>query len=143
MSDKKDPKTWRLETRLVRGGTARSGFGETSEAIYATSGYVYDAAETAAARFAGEEEGYTYSRLSNPTVAMFEDRMSLLEGLPIAKGTATGMAAVNAALMSQLNAGDRLVASRALFGSCRYICDEILPRFGIEVELVDGTDNSA
>lgn len=143
MTSTQDSKNWRLRTKLVRGGTERSDFGETSEAIFATSGYVYDAAETAAARFAGEADGYTYSRLSNPTVAMFERRMALLEDAPVAKATATGMAAVNAALMSQLSAGDKVVASKALFGSCRYILEEILPRFGIEVELVTGADNEA
>lgn len=143
MTSTQDSKNWRLRTKLVRGGTERSDFGETSEAIFATSGYVYDAAEIAAARFAGEADGYTYSRLSNPTVAMFERRMALLEDAPVAKATATGMAAVNAALMSQLSAGDKVVASKALFGSCRYILEEILPRFGIEVELVTGADNEA
>ncbi|MFN3233480.1 MAG: O-succinylhomoserine sulfhydrylase [Alphaproteobacteria bacterium] len=143
MTNKKDPSSWRLATKLVRGGLTRSQFGETSEAMYITSGFAYDAAETAAARFAGEADGYTYSRLSNPTVAMFEDRMAILEGMPVAKATATGMAAVNAALMSQLKAGDRVVASKALFGSCRYVVEEIIPRFGIEVELVMGGDNDA
>jgi O-succinylhomoserine sulfhydrylase len=141
MTNKKDPKDWRLATKQVRGGLNRSEFGETSEALYLTSGFAYDKAETAAARFAGEEDGYTYSRLGNPTVTMFEDRMALLEGTEIAKATATGMAAVNASLMSQLHAGDRVVASKALFGSCRYIVDEILPQFGIDVELVTGANN--
>lgn len=143
MTSTQDSKNWRLRTKLVRGGTERSDFGETSEAIFATSGYRYDAAEIAAARFAGEADGYTYSRLSNPTVAMFERRMAMLEDAPVAKATATGMAAVNAALMSQLSAGDKIVASKALFGSCRYLIEEILPRFGIEVELVTGADNEA
>lgn len=143
MTSTQDPKNWRLKTKLVRGGTERTEFGETSEAIIATSGFRYDAAEIAAARFAGEAEGYTYSRLSNPTVAMFENRMALIEGAAVAKATATGMAAVNASLMSQLRAGDRVVASKALFGSCRYILEEILPRFGVDVELVSGKDNDA
>jgi len=143
MTKRKDPNDWRLATKLVRGGLNRSEFGETAEALYLTSGFAYDKAETAAARFAGEEEGYTYSRLGNPTVAMFEERMALLENMPVAKATATGMAAVNAALMSQLHAGDRVVASKALFGSCRYIVDELLPQFGMEVELVTGADNDA
>ncbi len=137
------PSDWRLATRLVRGGTKRSDFGETSEAIFMTSGFRYDAAETAAERFAGTADGFTYSRLSNPTVAMFEERMSLIEGLPVAKATATGMAAVNAALMCQLRAGDKVVGAKALFGSCRYILDQILPRFGIATELVTGSDNDA
>ena len=143
MTSTQDPKNWRLKTKLVRGGTERTEFGETSEAIIATSGFRYDAAEIAAARFAGEAEGYTYSRLSNPTVAMFENRMALIEGTAVAKATATGMAAVNASLMSQLRAGDKVVASKALFGSCRYILEEIIPRFGIDVELVTGSDNDA
>ena len=138
-----DPSKWRLRTRLVRGGTARSGFGETSEAIFATSGFVYDRAETAAARFAGDEDGYTYSRLGNPTVTMFEDRMALIEGAEIARATATGMAAVNTALLAQLRAGDHIVSSKALFGSCAYIVEELLPRYGIEVTMVDGSDNDA
>jgi O-succinylhomoserine sulfhydrylase len=142
MTDK-NPSEWRLATRLVRGGTRRSGFGETSEAIFMTSGFRYDAAETAAERFAGTAEGFTYSRLSNPTVAMFEERMSLIEGLPVAKATATGMAAVNAALTCQLRAGDKVVGAKALFGSCRYILEQILPRFGIVTELVTGSDNDA
>jgi len=143
MTSTQDPKNWRLKTKLVRGGTERTEFGETSEAIIVTSGFRYDAAEIAAARFAGEAEGYTYSRLSNPTVAMFESRMALIEGAAVAKATATGMAAVNASLMSQLRAGDKVVASKALFGSCRYILEEIIPRFGIDVELVTGSDNDA
>jgi O-succinylhomoserine sulfhydrylase len=143
MTDKKQPSDWRLATRLVRGGTRRSEFGETSEAIFMTSGFRYDAAEIAADRFAGVADGFTYSRLSNPTVAMFEERMALLEGLPVAKATATGMAAVNAALTCQLRAGDKVVASKALFGSCRYILDEILPRYGITTELVTGSDPDA
>jgi len=143
MTDKKDPSTWRLATKLVRGGLMRSEFGETAEAMFVTSGFRYDAAEIAAARFAGEAEGFTYSRLLNPTVAMFEQRMALLEDMPVAKATATGMAAVNAALMSQVRAGDKVVASKALFGSCRYILEEIMPRFGIEVELVTGADDEA
>ena len=138
-----NPRNWRLRTRLVRGGTARSGFGETSEAIFATSGFVYDRAETAAARFAGDEDGYTYSRLGNPTVTMFEDRMALIEGAEIARATATGMAAVNTALLAQLRAGDHIVSSKALFGSCAYIVEELLPRYGIEVTMVDGSNNDA
>lgn len=138
-----DPKSWRLRTQLVRGGTARSGFGETAEAIFLTSGFVYDRAETAAARFAGDEDGYTYSRLGNPTVTMFEDRMALIEGAEVARATATGMAAVNAALLAQLRAGDHIVSSKALFGSCAYIVEELLPRYGIEVTMVDGADNDA
>ena len=141
--DREETKNWRLETRLVRGGTYRSELGETSESIFATSGFVYDEAETAAARFAGEESGYTYSRLNNPTVAMFEERMRLLEGAEASRATATGMAAVTAAMLSQLKAGDHVIASKALFGSCRYITDTVLPQFGIETTLVHGPDNDA
>lgn len=132
-----------LRTRLVHGGTARSPFGETCEALFLTSGFVYDRAATAEARFADREEGYTYSRLGNPTIRMFEERMALLEGAEAACVTASGMAAIFATLMAQLRAGDRVVASRLLFGSSRVILDEFLPRFGIEVELVDAADPGA
>ncbi|HSD35351.1 MAG TPA: O-succinylhomoserine sulfhydrylase [Alphaproteobacteria bacterium] len=131
---------WRPRTNLVRGGLTRSPFGETAEALFLTSGYCYSGPESAEARFKNQEPGFIYSRYGNPTVAMFEERMALLEGAPAARAVATGMAAVNAALMCQLKAGDRVVASRALFGSCRYIIEELLPRFGIESVLVDGTD---
>ncbi len=130
----------RPATRLVHGGTMRSQFGETSEAMFLTQGFVYDSAEAAEARFKGEQPGFVYSRFSNPTVAMFEERMALLEGAEAARATASGMAAVTAALMSLLRAGDHVVAGRALFGSCLYIVEEWLPRFGVETSLVDGTD---
>ena len=136
-------KSWRLKTKLVRGGTKRSQFGETSEAIYATSGFVYDEAEIAAARFKGEAEGYTYSRLANPTVAMFEERMALIDNAEIARGTASGMSAVTTALLCQLRAGDHVVSSSALFGSCLYIIEDVLPRYGIKVSFVDGSDIGA
>ncbi len=132
-----------LRTRLVQEGLARSPHGETSEALYLTSGFVYASAAEAAARFAGEAEGFTYSRLGNPTLRMFERRMAALEGAEAALATASGMAAVHATLMAQLAAGDRVVASRLLFGSSHYILHEILPRFGIEVTAVDGTDPAA
>jgi O-succinylhomoserine sulfhydrylase len=135
-----DAKTLRPRTQLVHGGAARSGFGETSEALFLTQGYVYNSAEQAAARFTGEDEGFQYSRFGNPTVAMFEERMALLEGAEAARATATGMAAVTAALMGQVRAGDHVVASRALFGSCLYIVQELLPRYGVETTLVDGAD---
>ena len=135
-----DASGWRRRTRLARGGTVRSAFGETSEALYLTSGFRYQSAEEAAARFAGEAEGFVYSRFSNPTVRMFEERMALLEGAEAACAAASGMAAVSAALMCQLKEGDHVLGARALFGSCRYILDEVLPRFGIEVSLVDGPD---
>ena len=130
----------RRATRLVRGALDRSHHGETCEAIYLTSGFVYDSAETAEARFKGEAEGYVYSRYGNPTVRQFEDRMADLEGADACFATASGMAAVFSALACQLNAGDRVVASRALFGSCHQVLTKILPRFGIETVLVDGTD---
>lgn len=131
---------WRPATRLVRGGLTRSSFGETCEALYLTSGFVYESAGSAEARFKGEEDGFVYSRYGNPTVAMFEDRLKGLEGAEACFATSSGMAAVHAALASQLKAGDRLVASRALFGSCHQIVTNILPRFGVETVLVDGTD---
>ena len=132
--------TWRPATLMVRGGTARTEYGETSEAIFMTSGYAYDNAEEAAARFRGERPGMTYSRLQNPTVEMLEQRLALIEGAEAARATATGMAAMTAALLCQLSAGDHLVAGRALFGSCRVLVDTILPRFGIETTTVDGRD---
>jgi O-succinylhomoserine sulfhydrylase len=135
--------SWRLPTRLVHGGTRRSEFGETSEALYLTSGFRYRRAEDAADRFADRAPGYMYSRVANPTVRMFEERLALLEGAEEAAATATGMAAVHAAMISQLRAGDRVVAARLLFGSCHYILTEILPRFGVEVVLVDGADLDA
>ena len=136
-------KNWRQQTRMVRGGLARSGFEETAEAIYMTSGYVYQSAEEAEAAFKGEVSRFVYSRYANPTVAMFEERLRLLEGAETCRGTASGMAAVFAALICQLKAGDRVVSSRALFGSCHYIIAEILPRYGIETELIDGRDLAA
>ena len=131
---------WRPATQLVRGGLTRSSFGETCEALYLTSGFVYESAGSAEARFKGEEDGFVYSRYGNPTVKMFEDRLKVLEGAEACFATSSGMAAVHAALASQLKAGDRLVASRALFGSCHQIVTNILPRFGLETVLVDGTD---
>jgi O-succinylhomoserine sulfhydrylase len=127
----------------VHEGTLRSQFGETSEAIFLNSGYVYDNAEQAERRFKGDEEGFVYSRYSNPTVDMFEKRMCALEGAEAARGTASGMAAVNASLFSFLKAGDHVVSARALFGSCRYIVEDLLPRFGVQTTLIDGRDLSA
>jgi O-succinylhomoserine sulfhydrylase len=136
--------SYRPRTRLVHAGQRRGQYGETSEAIYLTQGFVYPDAEAAEARFKGElaegEEGFIYSRYGNPTVAMFEDRIAALEGAEAAFATASGMAAVNAALMCQLKVGDHVVAARALFGSCLYIVETLCPRFGIDVTLVDGTD---
>jgi O-succinylhomoserine sulfhydrylase len=136
----KRPQTWRPETKLVHSGTLRSSFGETSEALFLTQGYVYENSATAEARFKGESPGYQYSRFSNPTVAMFEQRMAALEGAEAARATATGMAAVTTALLGQLKAGDHIVAAKALFGSCRYVVEDFLPRYGIPCTLVDGTD---
>ena len=130
----------RPATQLVHGGTLRSGFGEVSEALFLTQGYVYESMEAAEARFKGEAPGFIYSRFSNPTVAMFEKRMALLEGAESARATATGMAAITASLMGQVKAGDHIVSSRALFGSCLYVVEELLPRFGVESTLVDGED---
>ncbi|MFT6226217.1 MAG: O-succinylhomoserine sulfhydrylase [Paracoccaceae bacterium] len=138
-----DIKGLRPRTIAVHAGTNRSQHGETSEAIYLTQGFVYPDAETAKRRFTGEEDGFIYARYGNPTVRMFEDRIAAIEGAQCAFGTASGMAAVNAALMCQLKAGDHLVAARALFGSCLFIVETLLPRFGIATTLVDGTDLAA
>jgi O-succinylhomoserine sulfhydrylase len=132
--------TWRPATLLVQGGIERSPFGETAEALYLTSGFVYDDAQQAEATFKGEVAHYQYSRFGNPTVAMLERRLALIEGAEACSATATGMAAVNAALLAHLKAGDRVVASRALFGACHWIVSTLLPRFGIESEFVDGAD---
>ena len=137
------PEALHPDTLLVHGGTLRTPFGETSEALFLNSGYVYDSAEEAEARFKGEAEGYVYSRYASPTNTMFESRMALLEGAEAARSTATGMAAVNSALLCYLSAGDHVVASKALFGACRFIIEEMLPRFGISSTLVDGRDLSA
>ncbi|WP_406856334.1 O-succinylhomoserine sulfhydrylase [Alsobacter sp. KACC 23698] len=128
------------DTQLVHGGTTRSSFGEMSEALFLTQGFAYDTMEAAEARFDGSDPGFIYSRFSNPTVAMFEQRMAMLEGAEAARATASGMAAVTAALMGQVRAGDHVVAAKALFGSCRYVVEDLLPRFGVESTLVDGTD---
>ena len=133
-------KQWRSATQAVRSGTMRSEFGETSEALFLTSGYSYDCAEDAAARFAGEQDGMTYSRLQNPTVQMLEERIAVMEGAEACRATASGMAAMTAALLCQLQAGDHVVASRALFGSCRWLTDTLLPKFGIETTVVDGRE---
>ena len=134
-----DPQ-WRTATNLVRGGLTRSEFNETSEALYMTSGYVYATAEEAEAAFAGDKERYIYSRYANPTLTMLEERLALLEGAEACATTSSGMAAVFAALACQVEAGDYVVASRALFGSCLYIITDILPRLGVETRVVDGTN---
>lgn len=131
---------WKPATLAVRGGTARSEWGETSEALFLTSGYAYDCAGDAAARFAGDQQGMTYSRLQNPTVEMLEQRIALLEGAEACRATASGMAAMTAALLCQLSAGDHLVGGRAAFGSCRWLTDTLMPRFGIETTVVDARD---
>ena len=132
-----------LKTRLVRGGLKRSANGETSEALYLTSGFAYDSPESAEARFKGEEQGFMYSRFGNPTVAMFEERMALIEGAPVCRATATGMAAVTTALLCHLRHGDHVIAARAMFGGCRYVIEDVLPRYGITFTLVDGTNLDA
>lgn len=131
---------YRPETRLVHSGTLRSQYGETSEALFLTQGYVYNSAEECEARFKGEDPGFIYSRYSNPTIAMFERRMIELEGAEAARSAATGMAAVTTAILAPLKAGDHVVASKALFGSCLYVIQDLLPRYGIETTLVDGAD---
>ncbi|MGY6637013.1 MAG: trans-sulfuration enzyme family protein [Erythrobacter sp.] len=134
---------WRPATQAVRGGTWRSEHGETSEAIFLSSGYTYDSAQIVADRFAGEAQGMTYSRLQNPTVAMLEERIALLEGAEACRAQASGMAAMTAALLCQLSAGDHVVAARAAFGSCRWLVDQLLPRFGIETTVIDSADDAA
>jgi O-succinylhomoserine sulfhydrylase len=131
---------YRPETRLVHGGTLRSQFGEMSEALFLTQGYIYPTAEECEARFSGKIPGYVYSRYSNPTMSMFEQRMALLEGAEAARSTATGMAAVTTALMGLVKAGDHIVAAKALFGSCRWVIEDWLGRFGVTSTLVDGVD---
>src|ERR1700761_4419748 len=131
---------FRPATCLVHGGVQRTQHGETAEALFLTSGYVYDDAEQAEGTFAGTVEHYQYSRFANPTLSMFEERLCLIEGAEACRATATGMAAVNAALLSHLKAGDRVVASRALFGSCHWIVSTLLPKFGIDAVFVDGSD---
>ena len=139
MTDKK----WSQQTQLVHEAMPRSPYGETGEALYLTSGFVYDSAEQAEARFKEEEDGFIYSRFGNPTVRSFEQRMMALEGAEDARATATGMAAVTACMMSQLQAGDHIVAARALFGSCRYVVETLMPKFGVGCTLVDGRDLDA
>jgi O-succinylhomoserine sulfhydrylase len=129
---------FRPETRLVHGGTLRSEFGETSEGLFLTQGYVYESAELCEARFKGEDPGYIYSRYSNPTIAMFERRMIELEGAEAGRSAATGMAAVTTAILAPLKAGDHVVAAKQLFGSCRYVVEDLLPRYGIQSTLIDG-----
>jgi len=131
---------YRPETRLVHSGSLRSQFGETSEALFLTQGFIYDSAEQCEARFKGEDPGFIYSRFSNPNISMFERRMIELEGAEAARATATGMAAVTTAILAPLRAGDHVVAAKAMFGSCRYVVEDLLPRYGIQSTLVDGLD---
>jgi O-succinylhomoserine sulfhydrylase len=140
MSDASSTARYRPETRLVHSGTLRSQFGETSEALFLTQGFIYDSAEQCEARFKGEDPGFLYSRFSNPNISMFERRMIELEGAEAARATATGMAAVTTAILAPLKAGDHVVAAKAMFGSCRYVVEDLLPRYGIQSTLVDGLD---
>ena len=142
-TDRSITSSWRPATQAVRGGTWRSEHGETSEALFLTSGYTYDDAQTVADRFAGEARGMTYSRLQNPTVAMLEERIALMEGAEACRAQASGMAAMTTALLCQLSSGDHIVGARAAFGSCRWLLDILLPRFGIETTVVDSADNDA
>ncbi|SDD31116.1 O-succinylhomoserine sulfhydrylase [Kordiimonas lacus] len=142
-TDRSKTKKWDRQTQMVRAGSMRSDFGEMSEAMFMTSAFTYETAEVAEARFDGRAEGFTYSRQTNPTVAMFEERMALLEGADVGRATGTGMAAMTASLMASLRAGDHVLAARALFGSCRWLLDTYLPRLGIETTVVDGTDLEA
>ncbi len=142
-TDRSTTSKWRPATQAVRGGTWRSEHGETSEALFLTSGYTYDDAQTVADRFAGEADGMTYSRLQNPTVAMLEERIALMEGAEACRAQASGMAAMTTALLCQLSAGDHIVGARAAFGSCRWLLDSLLPRFGIETTVIDSADNDA
>ncbi len=135
-----DPNDWDVATKLIRGGIARSQFMETAEALYLTQGFTYDSAEGADRRFAGDEPGFVYSRFNNPTVKMFEDRLALLEGAEVCRAQATGMASIHASLMGLVRAGDHVVAGRALFGSCRWIIAEWLPRLGVETSFFDSTE---
>jgi len=138
-----DPRDWQQETKLVRGGMARSPYGEISEALYLTQSFAYESAGAADKRFSGEEPGFIYQRFGNPTTQMFEERLALLEGADVCRATASGMAAVHVALQGLVRAGDHIVAGRALFGSCRWILSDWMPRFGVEVTYVDATDLEA
>ena len=139
-SNSESPDQWGPATQAVRGGMTRTPFGETAEAMFLTQSFVYDSAEAANARFAGENPGYIYSRYANPTVKMFEDRLALIEGAEFCRSTASGMAAIFTALTGLVRAGDHILASRALFGSCRWLLTEYFPRFGVETSVVDGPD---
>ena len=141
--DRTVTQNWRQATRAVRGGTWRSEQGETSEAIFLTSGFSYDDAHTPAARFAGQEPGMTYGRTQNPSVQMLEERIALMEGAEACRAQASGMAAMSSVLLCQLSAGDHMVIARAAFGPTRWVTDNLLPRFGIACTPVDGRDIDA
>lgn len=142
-TDRSITSQWRPATQAVRGGTWRSEHGETSEALFLTSGYTYESAQIVADRFTGDAQGMTYSRLQNPTVAMLEERIALMEGAEACRAQASGMAAMTTALLCQVSAGDHVVGARAAFGSCRWLLDHLLPRFGIETTIVDSADDDA
>jgi O-succinylhomoserine sulfhydrylase len=142
-TDTERPEDWETATKLIRGGLERTAYGETAEALFLTQSFVYETAEKADARFAGDEPGFVYSRYANPTNRMFEERLALLEGAEACRSTASGMAAVSTSLLGLLKAGDHLVAARALFGSCRWVITQLLPRYGVETTLVDGPDLDA
>src|SRR5215475_7722473 len=142
MATNKDWKNWRRQTLAVRGGQKRTPFQETSEALFLTSGYAYEGPEEAEERFKGAP-GYTYTRYGNPTTSVFEERMALLEGAPVARATASGMAAISSTFLCCLCAGDHIVAARAVFGAIRYVIEDILARFGITNTIVDGRDLEA
>lgn len=141
--DREITKTWARQTQMVRAGTMRSNFDEMSEALFLTSGFAYESAEEAEGRFDGTREGFAYSRQSNPTVCMLEERLALLEGAERGRATATGMAAMSSAILCQVRAGDHVLASEALFGSNRWLMDELLPRYGVETTVVNGADLEA
>jgi len=143
MATNKKPGKWRKRTQAVRGGQVRTSFQETSEPLIFTAGYAYETAEEAEGRFTGTHPGYQYSRIANPTVTMFEERMAQLEGAPVARATATGMAAVSAVFLAGLQAGDHVVSANALFGSCRYVIETVLSRFGVTATFVEGSDLAA
>ena len=143
MATNKKPGKWRRRTQAVRGGQVRTPFQETSEPLIFTAGYAYETAEEAEGRFTGTHPGYQYSRIANPTVTMFEERMAQLEGAPVARATATGMAAVSAIFLAGLKIGDHVVSANALFGSCRYVIETVLSRFGVSATFVDGSDLAA
>ncbi|NIK89029.1 O-succinylhomoserine sulfhydrylase [Rhizomicrobium palustre] len=140
MTTHKNSQGWRPQTLAVRGGQLRTGFQETAETLFLTSGYAYECPEEPEARFKGEQDGFTYTRYGNPTVSMFEARMAAFEGAPVARATASGMAAVSAVFLSALRVGDHVVAARAMFGACRFVVEDILARFGVTSTIVDGTD---